>query len=473
MKLFYVSNYLLNELKSCRFNNLPAIFFCLFLFAVLAKGCSSSTESGSENPDDFPEYSEFDAELGSETVMLEESVTEAALTEYDEENHQFIFNSSVLENAGVSLKEGEILLLANKALRRITSVSEEGGEITVETGYASINEAFRNVKVDHTERFDFRQSITENAMLEFDGKMLKPNVAGATGETKWEYKLGDVTVEGTLNRSDNEAVLALLVKYDTGSVSGAMLARLTISGFENNTAFTITDHETESFRFNNRGLEGRVDMQFVMAGGNSDEVSWEPPMPALVLPFSVGVIPLTFRMGPVYVYKLDLGADGSAQFETAFTYSGDLGLQVEGTSFTPMLEGGIRNPGADQAEGNAAGFGGTVSGQYGLALPKISLSAFGDAVVPYLTQEFYIGASYTFPTCTRLFSRYEINAGVAMRMFGLANLNFSQNLVEETMHDYRSDGCGASKEAEVFPYISIHSSDIIRAGEAEVPFRIW
>jgi hypothetical protein len=447
----------------------------VFMLAAVLVSCSSSTgsESGSGSGDDFPAYSEFEAELGSETVILEENFSEEALTDYDEENQIFTFDSGILEDAGVTLKEGEILLIAHKALRRITAVSESDGKVIVETDYASLNEAFRNAKADHVQRFDFRESVAEKAMLEFEGRLLKPNAAADGGETKWEYKFGDITVEGTLNLGENEAVLALLVKYDTGSVTGAMVAELTISGFENNTAFTITDHETESFRFNNRGLEGTVDMQFVMAGGSSSEESWEPPMPALVLPFSVGVVPMTFRMGPVYVYKLDLGADGSAHFETSFTYSGDLGVQVEGTDFTPLLEGGIRNPGASQAEGNAAGFGGTVSGQYGLALPKVSLSAFGDAIVPYLTQEFYIGASYTFPTCTRLFSRYEINAGVAMKLFGLANLNFSQNLAEETMHDYRSDGCSQSKQIVDFPYISVHNTDITRARNTEVPFRIY
>ena len=122
-------------------------------------------------------------------------------------------------------------------------------------------------------------------------------------------------------------------------------------------------------------------------------------------------------------------------------------------------------------EGNAAGFGGLSAGQFGIALPKVSLSAFGEAIVPRLSQEFYVGASYRFPTCTRLFSRYEINAGVDMKMFGLLDLSFNQNLVTQDMHDHASDGCEGNKGLAEFPYVSLHNTTAT-SSEIEVPFRL-
>lgn len=425
------------------------------VFALLfAVSCASSTDSGKN----MPLIEGFEADLGRETVLLDEEVIAASLIDSDEENFVYTFNAELLSDGGIDLKKGEIMLLANKALRRITSVSESGGQLIVETEFAALNEAFENAIIESSQYFDFRQMDRSKIFLEYGGKMLPPNVAAKdddSGQTKWEYKFGDFTIEGTLNSKTDEAKIALLVKYQTGDVSGAMLSELTLKGFENDTRIRITDHKTESFRFNNSGLEGKLDMRFVFAGGRSAEESWAPPMPAIILPFTVGVVPFTLRIGPVFVYKIELGADGTAQFETSFSFSGGMGVQVDGTNFTPLLEGGIRNPAYEQAVGNAAGFGGTVSGQYGIALPSVTLSAFGEAIVPYLNQEFYLGASYTFPTCTKLWSRYEINAGVKMKMFGLLNLNFRQNLVKDTMHDYRSDGCPPGKIFDDIPLIYI------------------
>ena len=445
----------------------------LFIAAVLVS-CSSSTDSGtgSNGSGDFPFYDDFHGELGSETVLIDEEVTSSALTHLDEETHTFTFRADILEDAGVSFEEGEILLLANTALRKISSVNHSGDEIILETEFASINEAFRNLEVNHAQKLDFRETVSaEKLMLEYDGHLLPPTSVGKAGDTSWEYELGDVTVEGTLETSEDEATIVLLVKYETGGATGGMKASLNISGFENNTAFTVTDHETESFEFKNSGLQGRIDMEFVMAGGGDSEVNWEPPMPALVIPFTVGVIPLRFRIGPHFVFATQLQANATAQFESSFNFSGDLGVEVEGTNFTPVLDGGISNPGADAAEGNAAGFGGLSAGQFGIALPKVSLSAFGEAIVPRLSQEFYVGASYRFPTCTRLFSRYEINAGVDMKMFGLLDLSFNQNLVTQDMHDHASDGCEGNKGFAEFPYVSLHNTTAT-SSEIEVPFRL-
>lgn len=459
----FISNFIMNQIRpypklihtdSLSFFGkqiFSGVALVLFLFAV---SCSSSTDTGNN----FPPVEGFEADLGNDTVLLEEDVVTASLIHTDEENFVYTFHADVLREGGVTLREGEIMLLANKALRRITSVSESGGQLVVETEFAALNEAFENAVIESSQYIDFRQMDRSKIMLEFDGNLLPPNVAAKdddSGQTKWEYKFGDFTIEGTLNSKTDEAKIALLVKYKTGDVSGAMLSELTLKGFENDTRVRITDHKTESFRFNNSGLEGKLDMRFIFAGGRSKEESWAPPMPAIIVPFTVGLVPFTLRIGPVFVYKIQLGADGTAQFETSFSFGGGMGVQVDGASFTPILEGGIRNPAYQQAVGNAAGFGGTVSGQYGIALPSVTLNAFGEAIVPYLNQEFYLGASYTFPTCTQLWSRYEINAGVKMKMFGLANLNFSQNLVKETMHDYRSDGCPPRKSYDEIPLIYI------------------
>jgi len=427
--------------------NLHHSFFALAISFFLISSCSDSTSENSEPEPEQPSFGNFDAELGERTQYLGNETTKDALIDEDEESYSYTFSSSVLRDAGISLSEGDILLLEGKALRKVRAVTESEGELVVETDFAGLNEAFRNADVDVSTNIDFTETVAEKYAIEYDGKLLKPNVA-KDGGGEWSYELDDVTVEGTLETETNKAKIALLVKYDTGDVSGAMKVTSTIENLKNETAFRIEDHETKSFLFNNPGLKGSLDIEFIMAGGNSSETIWEPPMPAVIIPFTIGPIPVVFKMGTVYIYKLDLDADGTATYNTSFSYNGDIGLQVEDSEFTPMLDGGMKKPAADGVEGNAAGFGGTVTGQFGVGLPKISFSMFGETVVPYLMQEFYALASYTFPTCTKLSSKYEVNAGIDMKLFGLADFNVSSNLAEADLHKYESDGCDRSKISE-------------------------
>lgn len=445
------------------FNNKSEIHFIkkftlAAIFVVSVASCSDSSSTGSSpepEPDrEIPQTESFTAEPGEQTTYISSSTADAALVETDEENHTYTFRSDNLSDEGIEFEPEDILLIEGEALRKISSVTESGSELIVETEFATLNEAFRNADVNHSKTIDFTETVTEKIALEYNGMLLKPNASG-TGGT-WEYEFGDVTIEGVLDTEENKAKIELLVKYDTGDVSGAMRTSTEIENVKTETAFRIEDHETKHFRFHNPGIKGSTEMEFVLAGGDSSEERFAPPMPAIVIPFTIGPIPVVFRMGPLLVYKLELGAEGSASFETSFSYDGDMGFEVDESEFTPILGGGVRKPGAENAEGNAAGFGGTVSGQYGVGLPEITFSMFGETVVPYLRSEFYIGASYTFPTCTHLFSRYEVNAGIDMSLFGLASLNTNSNLVEIYPHDTKSDGCENGKMNDAgFNFISL------------------
>lgn len=421
------------------------ILFTIIVVFTASCSDSSSTGPGSEQEPEheIPQTESFTAEPGEQTKYVSSSSAEAALVETDEESHTYTFRSDVLSDEGITFESGDILLIEGLALRKISSVNESGSELIVETEFATLNEAFRNADVEHSKTIDFTETVTEKIALEYNGMLLKPNVSETDGT--WEYEFGDVTVEGVLETDENKAVIKLLVKYDTGDVTGAMRTTTEIENVKTETAFRIEDHETKHFRFHNPGIKGSTDMEFVLAGGNSSEERFAPPMPAIIIPFTIGPVPVVFKMGTLLVYKLELGAEGSASFKTSFSYDGDMGFEVDESEFTPLLGGGVREPGATNAEGNAAGVGGTVSGQYGVGLPEITFSMFGETVVPYLRSEFYIGASYTFPTCTHIFSRYEVNAGVDMNLFGLASLNTNSQLAEVFPHDERSDGCDNSK----------------------------
>lgn len=432
--------------------------------------CSDSSSVSVDS--DFPDIPGFDVQLGEDTRVMPDHLVDAALTGSDEENYTFTFDSEILADADFTLETGEILLLEYKALRRITRVTESNGSVTVETEFAALNEAFENADVNWTETIDFSKTQPENAMLEYKGKLYPSNMTTAAGQAGWEYKFGPFNVEGALEASEESAVISLLVKYSESGLSGAMKAVSRIRKFDNVTEFEIRDHKTESFGVRNNNIAGDLDLEFIFAGGISSEQSWEPPMPAVIIPFTIGPIPVQFRMGVVFITKFDLGINGTALFESKFSYDGISGVQIVDTDFTPIAEGGINKPNADAATSNAAGFGGSVEGQFGVALPKIQLNIFGEAVVPYISLEFYARAKYTFPECTQHGSRYQAKAGVDMKMFGLVDLSFDETLASEDLHSFDSEGCGSSKIVALNRLPSINIDNPAVTSGNKVPFRI-
>jgi hypothetical protein len=224
-----------------------------------------------------------------------------------------------------------------------------------------------------------------------------------------------------------------------------------LRGFDQEVRIDIENYNTEWFRSNSKDLEGSMDLYFVMAGGSQNQQSFTPEFPRLLFPFTVGPIPMMLEIGTIFVTQFNLGINGSARMETSFSYSGDMGFEFDGMDFTPVVSGGVQSPDAGVAEGNAAGFSGTVNGQYGIALPNIGLRILG---VPtgYIRQEFYVGALYSFPACTQLYSNYRVNAGITVANplgFSFTDLSRDFNLVDVDTHDYKSDGCEGSKMAPV------------------------
>lgn len=402
----------------------------------------SACDDDPSGPDtDFPDEPGFDVELGEETKVMPDHVAETGLLEIEEEEHTFTFDADVVNDADINLEEGEVLLIEKLALRRITSIDESGGQITVETEFASMAEAFENANVEMSEQLDFRDNMAEEIMLEFDGHLLEANKQNAQGDMEWEYEIDDFTVEGTLEVGETSAEINLLISYDIGEFSGAVLASKTLDQFDVEKSFEIQDHEAQSFSYVNNGLEGEMDFEFIMAGWDDpDPIRYTPPMPAIIMPFTVGVVPVTLRIGTSFATLIDLGEDGSALFDATFSYDGDMGFNVLGDNFEPVITETILDPNRTEAEGGAAGFAGQVSGQAGVALPEISMQIFGDAIVPYFRQEFFIGSSFTFPTCMHLFSDYRVSTGLEMNILGgLADFSQEHILAESRLHDQRQD----------------------------------
>ncbi len=430
--------------------------FRLILLITIAllymHGCSSPTGSPHEN---MIEVEGISAELGSETVFIPESVIGSALIETDTDQGQFTFSEAVLNDGDFKLEPGSILLISGVALGRITSVRSEGGQVHVETGFASLNEAFKEADIEWDRTFDFTIDMLENSTMEFQGKLLSPHSI-VDGRAEWTISSGPYTGKASIEPKGSTATIVVVLKKEEGNTSVGFRAETTIKKIGNYTNIQIQDHKTRKFEFMNPSMGGEVELILAAAGGGLDQDIGIGPLTMFQLPFTVGPIPVVLSVRVRTVARVEVYGNSSAVANTKFSYDGRAGISYNGTEVSTNAADGIINPTHGGGSGDlAAMIGLNVDAQWGFAAPEIEFQMFGNTVVPYLRPEFYIGANLSWgPICQNISARYKVSSGLDVRFLGIASTNIiSHDVVPEKRWDgFSPAGCNSQgKTADSLP----------------------
>lgn len=409
--------------------------------------CSSSTgPSGGETNPKITEQG-LNAELGDETVYMDDSTAESAMTEADNENNTYTFDQQALADAGMELKTGNVLLISKVALGRITSVTESNGQVEVKTEFASLTEAFKEADIEWNQTFEFTEEVLEKSVMVYQGKEYSPKKndeacaglqAGCIG---WEFAVGEYTLKGRIVGQGSNAEVIVIMSKQIGNESVALRAESTIQSIDNYTNIQIEDHETKRFDFGNPNMQGKVKVSLAAAGGGVGPDLSFGPHTMIRFPFTVGPLPVILAVKVRTVAKVEVVSNASATAEANFTYSGNAGITYEGTELIPNKGGGIESPQITGGSGDlAASIGLNVDVQWGFTAPELELQLFGNTLVPYLRPEFFIGANLKWgPVCQNVNLRYNVSSGLDLRFLGqdLGKL-LETTVVEEQRWDYYS-----------------------------------
>lgn len=435
-----------------RFTNLSIRFILLTLSLLLMMGaCSSST--GPSDDSEGGEVSQeivqpgIDADLSSEAVFIDDQTTASAMTDADSDNQTYTFDQQALADAGVELKVGEVMLISKVALGGITSVTENDGEVVVQTEFASLTEAFENADIEWDETLEFTEEVLENSVMVYQGKEYHPKAndeacdglqAGCIG---WEFAVGEYTLKGRIVGQGSNAEVIVIMSKQIGNESVAFRAESTIQSIDNYTNIQIEDHETKQFDFGNPNMQGQVKVSLAAAGGGVGPDLSFGPHTMIRFPFTVGPLPVILAVKVRTVAKVEVVSNASATAEANFTYSGNAGISYNGTELIPNKGGGIETPQITGGSGDlAAAIGLDVDVQWGFTAPELELQLFGNTLVPYLRPEFFIGANLKWgPVCQNVNLRYNVSSGLDLRFLGqdLSNL-VETTVVEEKRWDYYS-----------------------------------
>lgn len=418
-------------------NNNGLLLILTLLFTI---SCSSSPATGPDDPGRIDE-SGVKAELATETIMVPEHVMESGLINEDEEKHIYTFDADVVKDANLELESGGILLLEKKALRRITSVSESNGQLTVQTsGDVTMEEAFKELDLKVSEPLRFTSAVVEKAVMEFQGKRFAPSHA-ENGTANWEYQVGAYKVTGSVQAEGTRAVVKLVMHKSYGEGGVAFSTEAVIQEMTSDLDIQIRNHKTQSFHYQNPGMEGKVDLSIAAAGGGTDPEFGFGPLTMFQFMFAVGPVPVRVVAKVQTVAKISVQSRASATAKTSVSYNGSAGVSFDGTSYSTSVGGGLEMPLFGSSEGDSApgGFDGyNVDTQYGFAAPVIEVQLFGNIVVPFIRPEFYISSRFHWaPICKNVNVRYSVKGGIDLRFLGR---NLASRDLLDIVEEVRKDG---------------------------------
>ncbi|MCC5942642.1 MAG: hypothetical protein JJU37_13965 [Balneolaceae bacterium] len=430
----------------------------VLLILVMTAGCSSSTEPNTGGGEIITTTG-IRAEMGSNTVFIPENIVESGLTEADPEAGRYSFSADVLSSGGITLETGEILLIAGVGLGRITSVQQTGGQVNVQTGFASINEAFREADIEWEREFELTPDIIANSQVEIEGGLF-PVYSVTGGVFQWKISSGPYSGTASIAPKGSSATIVVVLTKQEGNTSAGFRAETTIRQVANYTNLEIRDHKTRKFAFRNPNMGGEVELRLASAGGGFDQNIGIGPLVMIKIPFNIGPIPVMLVVKVRTVASISVIGNSSVIADTKFSYSGSAGLSYDGTTLSTDFDSAIANPNHQGGTGDlAALIGVNVNAQWGFAAPEVELQMFGNTVVPYLRPEFFLRANLSWgPVCQSISAEYQVKAGLDVRFLGIASTNiYEKDVVPKKEWKAFSPQSCADKRADnqylIFPVL--------------------
>lgn len=398
----------------------------------------------------------------------------AALTSVD--GDAYTFDADAVAAAGIELEEGRTLLLAGRAVRRITAVSEDGDTTTVTTEAGTLGDVVEDGTVawDVPVGFGFEQFVTEATgedpvAAQFpgasqpdgavraagatpvltsistrmpDGRVLPVTSGGevaeqiwdsievdqAAGSVSWDYSANGTRYRLRLTSAgDSVEVLVVVSRGAEGDETMALRAEGTIGSMRSTAASSWSGGELASSDVSLDQLSSDLDLSLAVAGAGVTPIDFTIPVPMLTYTWLVGPVPVTLDLTAEIIGNVDAQANASATAEASFRYRGDAGFTFGGAEVSTSGDTAIAEMDPEPAD-SAAGMSIDVDAQFGIGFPHVTLSVLGQGLVPELRVGHVIGSSLQwggpaagFPAsslCKRAYVRQIVSGGYELTVLG-------------------------------------------------------
>lgn len=376
----------------------------------------------------------IDVEWGDDVTLVDQPQMDL-LKEIDLENHTYTFDAQGVADSGLDLSVGNILVIYNTSLRRITSVQQEGADLVVETEYAALTEAVKNGTLDWDVGIEFDPSRIVEASI--SGQSIQPN---EDGTIEFKYTDGPFVYHlKMVMQKESAAIDFTVTKGVTGSASAKLTAQGTIQRFRSNDTIIIRNHQLQEYDHALDNMTGDLTLGLVMAASGNDAVNLQLPVVLLKYPVVVGMVPVVLNVKVQFVVNASVPAAGSSQVKANFIYDSDLGFRYNGTEVVSGGRLGAVTFGEEIAQTGAPG---AIAANFGMGYPRVELGIFGETIVPWAQTAFLIGGTYTFfPACQTAEALFLGAAGINLKFFGISADLGSKTFFEEKKELLRAGNC--------------------------------
>lgn len=405
--------------------------------AVLVAACGDAGDPSTPlDPDPSPTPERIvdggvDITLKAGTQRVPEAVVASALLEADTATQRYTFDAAALDQAGIALESGRVLLIDGVALRRIATVSDQGGNRVVTTTDAILTDAIQDGTIAWDEALLFTpEALSRMELVRPDGRLVTARSVSDNGAVTFSYTVGEYEYQLDISPSSGSAQVAVQVTKSTAQRTSARFTFTgTISQGRASGQVVVQSGQTQQFDYMNSGLQGTIDLDFAVAGEDTQDFSFEYPQPFIRFPIQAGPVPIlvTLKLQVATRISVPLAFQASAQLKSRFVYSGDTGFSFAGGSFqnTSTMPAPTMGPSTADA---AALIGGPVDAQIRLGIPRAEFGLFGNTIVPFVRVELFAGTQlYWGPVCKTAKVQYLITAGADLQFLGQPLASFPQD----------------------------------------------
>ncbi|MFT6879498.1 MAG: hypothetical protein ACJARG_000423 [Arcticibacterium sp.] len=387
----------------------------------------------------------YDVEYTDETLLIEDASSILAL---DTITQTYTFDATKFQKEP---KQGEVILVAGKIMRKVSSVQKNGNNYIIQTEDAALTDAIKNATIawDITPEWENVSSIRMGGR-----KVSGPEGLAANGIEFTISKGGidhKVSIEPTLadGKISSCNFKMQMVKKVGGSATVAFTAEGTAKLPSQKITITIKNGKLQTFKANNKGISSKIKLTLAAAGGKSGEHSLKMPGVALSIPIHFiptpsGPIPLPIPMstdiGIQFVSKLHIpDIQSSATAESKLSISTDAGLEYKGTTVetSAKIE---KDEITDGTFDSAANLGQPIDVQFGIAFPRIGLNIVGQEVA-YVHTGFTTGSSlYWGPLCKSGYVKFLVEGGYSLKALG-QTIAEDKKIFAESQKEAKSENC--------------------------------
>lgn len=420
----------------------------IVLFVVIISFAISCSDDKATNPDgDTTITPAYNVEYNDNTVILKD------------ENDNLIFNLDTATNTytfdgsqfGKDPVAGEVILVEGKLLRKVKSVSRNGGDLVVETEDAALTDAIQNGEI----AWDVTPEWNNATSLKFDGVTVMTLPTEFTEKIEHTISYGGIDhkieiepklVNGKINSCNFTFVMS---KKIGGKATAAFTAKGSVTLPSQSTLIKIKEGKLENFKSFNKGISADLELSLSAAGSASGEHSIELPgialsIPIRFIPTPSGPIPLpipvSIDIGIQFVTKMtvpDAASSATASAKCSLTADGE--FEYHGTSVSTKGKFG-KNDITDGEFDAAANIGMPIDVQFGVAFPRVGLNIAGQELA-YIHTGFTTGSSLIWgPVCKQGYVKMIVEGGYELKVLG-QTLAEKKHVFAEKKREAKGENC--------------------------------